>query len=139
MNKFQIFKLNFSRDMAKMHYLVTNFQKSPSARDSPPFNLDFGDMKLRDLPKLCFQTDYDEIELSKNQLWRYFSEAIEIRHHTRFFHFWAPPNQDLWLHCLKLKLLAYPLTNHREVVMQRQLSRFHVFFCQSHNLVYLLY
>jgi len=43
--------------MSKVHYLVTNFQKSPSAgarRSQRSLTLDFGDLKLCDLAKLCF-------------------------------------------------------------------------------------
>jgi len=44
--------------MSKMqHYLVTNFQKSPSVGGFPfpaPLNLQFGDLKFRDLAKYWF-------------------------------------------------------------------------------------
>jgi len=37
-----------------------------------------------DWPKLCFfQTDFDEIELSKNQLWRHFRTSSLLRHQKR--------------------------------------------------------
>jgi len=44
--------------MSKIRYLITNFQKSSSAlrlcAHSVPLTYDFGDLKLRDLPKLWY-------------------------------------------------------------------------------------
>jgi len=37
-----------------MHYLETNFQKSPSAEGRSPLIFDFSDLNLRDLAKLWF-------------------------------------------------------------------------------------
>jgi len=51
---FQVFRLNFSWDMPKMHFFVTNFQKLPSAgalRSQRSLIFDFGDLKLRDVAK----------------------------------------------------------------------------------------
>jgi len=49
--------------MSKMHYFSDTFQKSSSAGGFPllaPLTFDVGDLKLRDLDKLCFS----------NWLWR---------------------------------------------------------------------
>jgi len=58
MNKFQIFKLNFSGDISKMRYFNNIFSKIAEhwglSAPSVPLTLDFGDLKLRDLPKLRF-------------------------------------------------------------------------------------
>jgi len=58
MNKFQIFRLNFSLNISIICIiLITNFQKSPSVRGfrpQLPLIFDFGDLKMRDLTKLCF-------------------------------------------------------------------------------------
>jgi len=44
--------------MSEMHFLVTDFQKSPSigvySVPQPPLNFNVGDLKLRDLAKLLF-------------------------------------------------------------------------------------
>jgi len=56
--------------MPKMHFLVKNFQKSPSAGGSPPpasINLRFWWHQVTWCGQiLFFQADYDEIELQKN-------------------------------------------------------------------------
>jgi len=56
MNKFQQFKLNFSRDMSKMRYFNNAFSKIAKwwrlFALSSPLIFDLGDLKLRDLPKL---------------------------------------------------------------------------------------
>jgi len=53
--------------MSKNAFLVTKFQKSSSVDGGSslqrPLILDFSDLKLRDLIKFVFQTDYDEIKL----------------------------------------------------------------------------
>jgi len=45
---FQAFKLNFSWDMPKVHYFITNFQKSPQR----PLTFNFGELKLHNLTNL---------------------------------------------------------------------------------------
>jgi len=58
--------------MSKTHCFSNKFQKSPIKRwwllrPQRPITFNIGDLKLRDLAKLCFSNDYDEIELQKNQ------------------------------------------------------------------------
>jgi len=69
MNNFSGFRLNFSWKVSKMHYLATNFQKSPSAEGSPlpaPLNLRFWWPEVTWFGEIVvFQTDYDEVELQK--------------------------------------------------------------------------
>jgi len=60
MNNFQIFRLNFSSDMSKIHYFSNKFSKIVKRWE---LSFDFGDLNLRDLVKLFFLTDYDKIEL----------------------------------------------------------------------------
>jgi len=50
---------------------------------------------------VVFQTDHDEIELLKHQLWRHRNYVTGKRH--KIFPFWAPPNQNF---------LATPLITH---------------------------
>jgi len=54
---------------------------------------------------VVFLTDYGEIKLLKNQLWRYFSDVItttSLKNVTKImsqnFLFWATPYQNFWLH-----------------------------------------
>jgi len=49
---FQIFKLNFSWNMSKMHYFSDKFSKISSAEGfPPPAPLSLDNLKLRDLAK----------------------------------------------------------------------------------------
>jgi len=62
--------------MSKMHYFVTNFQKSPSTgalRPQHPLTFDFDDLKLRNLAKLWLFKLIMTNRNIKNQLWRYLS------------------------------------------------------------------
>jgi len=102
MIKFQIFRLNFSRDISKMHYYSNKFSKSSSVGEFPtqPFlTFDFSDLKLRDLGKLCFF----KLIMTKSNLKNSVMTSFKQRHHnhvtekrhqtkvTRFFNFGALP------------------------------------------------
>jgi len=81
-----------------MHYFSNKFTKSPSAlRPHYPLIFGFGDLKLRDVAKLCFfQADYDEIKLQKI--------SYDV---IKFFHFGPPPpNQNFWLRQCLVKAIA---------------------------------
>jgi len=85
--------------MSKM-CLATNFQKLPSERHSAPIvplTPDFGDLKLRDLPKLRFfkrivtNSNFKKSVMTSFQLRHHYC-VTKNRHQTR-----APPNQNFWL------------------------------------------
>jgi len=84
MNKFQIFKLNFSGNVTKMHYFRTNFQKSLSAGGSPPqrqLYLRFGWSEVAWFGQIVFfQTDYDEIKLWKMRYGVISVRSLLLRH-----------------------------------------------------------
>jgi len=63
-----IFKLNFSRDISKMHYFSTNFQKSPSIEPPACFTLRYWRPEVAWFGTIVvFHSDYDdEIELLKS-------------------------------------------------------------------------
>jgi len=96
--------------MSKMHYsiLVTNFQKSPSARSFPPsapLNLQYWWPEVPWFGQIVvFEAGYDEIEFQnitmKSFQWRHHHCVTEKRHQnnvTNFFQIWAPSNQNFWL------------------------------------------
>jgi len=108
---YQIFRLNFSWDMSKMHYFSTEFFKI-AKRESrqtlksleafrPQLSLtfDFGDLKLHDLAKLCFfkltmtKSNFKKSVMMSFQ-WRYYHYVLEKRHQTthKIFHFCPPPS-----------------------------------------------
>jgi len=64
---FQIFRLNFSGDMPKMHYFSNKFLKNRQAlgalRPQRHLTFNIGDLKFRDSAELWF--NYDEIDLQK--------------------------------------------------------------------------
>jgi len=67
--------------MSKMPYFNNKFSKSPSAGGPPPqrpIYSRFGDLKLRDLPKLCFFKQIMTKSDFKNQLRCHFSDVIVI-------------------------------------------------------------
>jgi len=69
---------------------------------------DFSDLELRDLVNLWFQADYDKLELKKSVITSfqcrhryYVTEKCHQSIRYNIFQFWAPPNQNFWLHqCL---------------------------------------
>jgi len=62
MNKFQIFRLNFSRDMSKSLYFSNKLSKIAkrwrlfATTTQRPFTFDVGDLGLRDLAGLCLSS-----------------------------------------------------------------------------------
>jgi len=89
-----------------MHFLVTNFQKSPSAGGFPPpapiFNI--GDLKFRDLAKCGFwswlwRNRLQNIVMMSFQ-WRHHHYVTEKRQQNNviiFFPIWPPSKQNFWL------------------------------------------
>jgi len=98
MNKFLIFRLNFSWGMSKMHYFSNKFSKIVKLNDRWwPEVAWFGQI-------VVFQTDYDEIGFKK-QIWCHFSDVITItppKKSPKFFHFGPLP--------IKISSFAKPVT-----------------------------
>jgi len=95
MIKFQIFKLNFSRNMSKMHYFSSNFFKNVKHRFWCPKSSIFMSWNCVIWPNCSFSNWLWQNRIFKNQLWRHFSDIFvvnvtEERHQTkvkRFFNF----------------------------------------------------
>jgi len=68
-----------------------------------PLTFDVDDLKLRDLAKLCFQTNYDEIEIKKSAKISFYLRhrycVTEKRHQNSVtrFSILGSPNQNFWL------------------------------------------
>jgi len=79
---FQVFKLNFSWDVPKMHYFSNKFSKKCQAlgalRPQRPTIFNFGELKLRNLAKLWFFKLFMTKSNFKNQSWRHVSDVIAI-------------------------------------------------------------
>jgi len=74
--------------------LVINFQKSPNSGGflAPgPLTFDIGDLKWRDLAKLCFFKVIMTKSNLKNQLWGYFNDVIIITSPKYIFPFCSNP------------------------------------------------
>jgi len=70
---FQIFRLNFSWDKFKMRYFSNKFSKIA-------LNFSFGDLKFRDLAKLCFSNWLWRNRTITSFQWRHHHYVTEKRH-----------------------------------------------------------
>jgi len=92
MNKFQIFRQNFSCDMSKMHFYnkFSKIAKGWALRPQHPLTFDIGDLKLRDFAKMWFfklimtksnfkKISYHAVSVTSSQL-RHRKTPLKQRH-----------------------------------------------------------
>jgi len=98
---FQIFRLNFSWGMSKMHYFSNKFSKI-----TKPLNLQHWWLEVLWFGQIVvFEADYDKIKLQNIVMtsfqWchhHYITKKCHQNNVTKIFPILTPPNQYFWLH-----------------------------------------